>query len=298
METIKYQDEETLIILDCESDSDVGIQKGKSTPVWHYLTLFVCATVFAVLGHQTGIRYPFTKLMQVEVNTELGMGQTKLSVQRAILRELNEVRQDPQSLIPYLQAMIPKFNGNTYEEPGETPMMTQEGSAVVNELITELQNTAPIGPLELEVIMSDAAQIHVDDMKDGTGHTGTDGSSPGDRVNRFGQWETTVGENISYGKEDPKEIVAQLMIDDGVANRGHRKNILNPAFHVVGIATGPHSTYDHQCVMVLAGGFTPKAGYTAQSIHGGSSSANSVGAKGATCAAAAMGAWYALEHIL
>lgn len=42
-----------------------------------------------------------------------------------------------------------------------------------------------------------------------TGHTGTDGSSMGDRIERYGEWNITIGENISYGQttgEDGKKI--------------------------------------------------------------------------------------------
>ena len=34
-----------------------------------------------------------------------------------------------------------------------------------------------------------------------------------------------------------------LIVDDGVADRGHRVAIYNPRFRVVGIASGAHSEY-------------------------------------------------------
>jgi uncharacterized protein YkwD len=56
------------------------------------------------------------------------------------------------------------------------------------------------------------------------GHTGTDGSDPYARMNRYG----TVldgGENIAYGTFTGRDTVMGLVIDDGVASRGHRDNV-------------------------------------------------------------------------
>ena len=76
-----------------------------------------------------------------------------------------------------------------------------------------------------------------------TGHSGTDGSSPFDRMNRYGKWGGTAGENIAYGDSNGKEYMVQLYIDDGVANRGHRVNILTPGFKLTGRAVCSHKGY-------------------------------------------------------
>ena len=46
-----------------------------------------------------------------------------------------------------------------------------------------------------------------------------------------------------------------LLIDDGVANRGHRNRLLDPSFRVTGIACGDHKM-GAMCVITLAGDFT------------------------------------------
>ncbi len=75
-------------------------------------------------------------------------------------------------------------------------------------------------------------------------------------MNRFGKKEGTAGENISYGKKDAMGVVLQLLIDDSTPSRGHRTNIMEAAFHVVGCATGPHKGYEMMCVQDFAGGFS------------------------------------------
>ena len=39
------------------------------------------------------------------------------------------------------------------------------------------------------------------------------------------------------------EVLLQLIVDDGVASRGHRKNIFNPAWTHHACFTGPHGVY-------------------------------------------------------
>ena len=41
----------------------------------------------------------------------------------------------------------------------------------------------------------------------------------------------------------------QLAVDDGVASRGHRLNIMNPAYVKTGCYSGDHATYTHSTVL-------------------------------------------------
>ena len=86
-------------------------------------------------------------------------------------------------------------------------------------------------------------------------HSGSGGSDTGSRINRYGRWSGTWGENLSCGRSGAREIVMALIIDDGLSGRKHRKNIFSPAYNFAGAAVGPHATYRTICSIEFAGGY-------------------------------------------
>ena len=64
---------------------------------------------------------------------------------------------------------------------------------------------------------------------------------------------------MAYGHSNGMESLVQLMVDDGVSSRGHRRNILKSNFGVVGIAINVHKSYRFMTCMDFAGGFKSDA---------------------------------------
>jgi uncharacterized protein YkwD len=130
----------------------------------------------------------------------------------------------------------------------------------VTEAIAFLRRQHPLEPLQAVPGLAASARDHVADQgaTGETGHRGTDGATPWSRMARWGQWTGRAGENISYGYWDARTIVVTLIVDQGVPDRGHRKNIFCRDFKVAGIASGPHARYGAMCVMDFAAGFLDK----------------------------------------
>lgn len=182
------------------------------------------------------------------------------ALEQAVLDELNLARTNPQTYAKILEDYRQKFQGRLVKRPGKIDLMTSEGVAAVDEAIRELKARQSLPGLRISRGMSLAAKDHVNDTgpRGLTGHRGSDGSQPFDRMNRHGKWLRSAGENISYGNDVGRDVVIQLIVDDGVAGRGHRKNIYNPAFGVVGIACGAHKTFGTMCVQTFAGDYQEK----------------------------------------
>ena len=49
-----------------------------------------------------------------------------------------------------------------------------------------------------------------------------------------------------------------LIVDDGVASRGHRMSIFEPRFRKAGVSFGSHKAYNYMCVIEFAVGYTEK----------------------------------------
>lgn len=182
------------------------------------------------------------------------------ALENSVLDELNLARTNPQTYAKILQDYRNQFQGRLVKRPGKIDLSTTEGTAAVDEAIRELKGRKPMQGFRISRGMSLAAKDHVKDTgpRGLTGHRGSDGSTPFDRMNRHGRWLRSAGENISYGNDEGREVIIQLIVDDGVAGRGHRKNIYNPAFEVVGIACGPHKVYGTMCVQTFAGDYQEK----------------------------------------
>ena len=164
----------------------------------------------------------------------------------AVVRELNLARENPS-----LYA--------TFVAEARSSHMIEHGRAV-DEAVHFLKKTRSLPALTLSAGMSRAAADHCAEQVDGQlGHEGSDRTHGGDRISRYGSWTTTWGENISYSRKSAREIVLALIIDDGVRDRGHRKNIFNPKFNYAGAAFGPHARYRTVCTIDFAGGYAERS---------------------------------------
>jgi uncharacterized protein YkwD len=129
-------------------------------------------------------------------------------------------------------------------QPFTTP--PKQDAAAVSQLVLALTNEAraharrcgwrrfgPAPPLSLAPALTRAASVHSQDMAahDYFSHTGSDGSTPGERATRAGYRWKMVGENIASGVRTPRAVVAGWL-----ASPHHCANIMTPEFREMGVA--------------------------------------------------------------
>ena len=96
----------------------------------------------------------------------------------------------------------------------------------------------PAPPVSWSGNLAMAAYLHSKDMvrKDFFSHTGSDGSSAGQRISRQGYSWRAYGENIAVGNQTVSSVIRGWL-----GSERHCRNLMNPAFTEIGAgyAIGP-----------------------------------------------------------
>lgn len=133
-------------------------------------------------------------------------------------------------------------------KPSAKPATTTPSSAAsasgtaarVVQLVNSERGKVGCAPLTVNAKLTQAAQAHSEDMAAHRtmSHTGSDGSSPGERITAAGYAWQTYGENVAYGYTTPESVMTGWM-----NSPGHRANILNCAFKEIGVGYAQPDNY-------------------------------------------------------
>jgi uncharacterized protein YkwD len=123
-------------------------------------------------------------------------------------------------------------------EPGNAQTAEQRVLELVNKARAEgrrcgRRRFGPAAPLTLSKALSRAAAAQAADMAANgfMGHSGSDGSSAGERVRRAGYRWRSVGENVAAGHPD-----ADAVVQGWLESPGHCTNIMGAQFDEMGVA--------------------------------------------------------------
>jgi len=174
-------------------------------------------------------------------------------LEQSVLDEINTLRMNPRAYIPTVEA---EFASNA------SILASKEGASLMAELVRALETTPAMQALRGAVPLIVAAKDHADDLHQHGkfGHRGSDSSMPHERVGRYALHRKVTGENIGYGPAIARTLVVGLLLDDGIAGRGHRVNLLRAEYKSCGIGIAPHVQYPCVCVQVFEEAVYPANG--------------------------------------
>lgn len=182
------------------------------------------------------------------------------TVEREMIYEINRVRSDPKAYIPYLQPLLTHATDRlkTYGKGEKNYSVTFSSSSkngkeiktidttwhyinveevkALTTLISDLERLKPLSVLKPDSGIYNAAKKHANDQNEHEWrlmHTGSDGSTPWDRILDFSPTMSFGNENIAGNSNKivtARDIVIQLLIDDGIPGYGHRYNLLDSSW--------------------------------------------------------------------
>jgi uncharacterized protein YkwD len=171
-----------------------------------------------------------------------------------VLAEMNFARTHPAEYARKLRKDAYVGGPVGYSEIGN------EDVEALQEAIEFLMQQRPLPPLSPSEALAAAARAHA--AAQGrtwqVGHVSPGGQTLSERLHSHGVWAGLAAENISYGYQDPREVVRQLIIDSGVPNRGHRDNIFGAHYQAAGVSCAPHQEWGAMCVIDFAGAFVQR----------------------------------------
>ena len=152
----------------------------------------------------------------------LPVAELKMSArEKQMVDEINLVRADPAGYAKHVKEYLKRSNAGKHT------------INAANELINELKQLQPLGSLIVNWDMYQQARDYGLVMME---NNATDHS------------DLPYNENLSFGIENIREAVIDLLIDEDIPNRGHRRNILNKKVSYVAVHELPGTVEGfHNC---------------------------------------------------
>ena len=158
---------------------------------------------------------------------------------------LYEVPATIESLFLSVESYLGQYNGAYSVEAKFTTRSKLKDEVL--ELVNIERSKERLSPMTYDPLLEYAAQLHVEDMEDVgryLAHTGSNGSSPGSRIQATGyraSWHDSGGgykeyissENAAYGQTSAAEVM-----DAWMHSPGHRAAIMDPIAEQIGIGFG------------------------------------------------------------
>lgn len=148
-----------------------------------------------------------------------------------------------------------RFDGAVFWDSIADPYITRADiprTRYTRSLEKDLKATSRLKTLHPNETLYNAARKHaVASGKEGRlGHTSSAGTFQ-QRLKPLAKDFNYLLENCDYGSSEALDILMNLMIDEGLPEVGHRKNILHDKIDAVGVSIAPHTTYQHTCVQLF-----------------------------------------------
>jgi len=180
-------------------------------------------------------------------------------LKKDIIYHINRARTNPRDFSNVLKDYLKYFKGKVFKYPNMTPISTNEGESAVSEAITFLNNQSVLNVLKENKDMNDLAFDSLSNILKCNNFDEIEDNNDLDvLIDKYGVIEGSFAQSIEFGTSTAEMLVANLIIDDGDANRGNRNNIFKDNFKIIGVDHGTHKQFRSATVVIFCQDFISK----------------------------------------
>jgi hypothetical protein len=173
--------------------------------------------------------------------------------EKKIIFYMNLARMDGKRFFDtYFQQYIDEHNLRMKQYSNYREVRVSRNDPYYRGLEQDLRDVKDLGLLYPDETLTYVAQQHGKDMnkRNLAGHNSSDGRTMVDRIQKYYP-NRGMAENLAFGFSSGLANVSLLLLDKGVADLGHRKNILNKTLgiNIVGVSIQPHPHYKYSATI-------------------------------------------------
>ena len=173
--------------------------------------------------------------------------------EKKIIFYMNLVRMDgPKFFDTYFQDYVDMHNQQMKRYSNYNDLKINRYDPYYRGLKEDLKNVKNLSLLYPDESLSYVAKQHGKDMNkhNVAGHNSYDGRTMVNRIEKYYP-NRGMAENLAFGFSTGLANVSLLLLDQGVPDLGHRKNILNNTLglNIVGVSIQPHPHYKYSATM-------------------------------------------------
>lgn len=173
--------------------------------------------------------------------------------EKKIIFYMNLVRMDGKRFFDtYFQQYIDEHNLKMKQYSNYREVRVSRNDPYYRGLEEDLRDIKNLGLLYPDETLTYVAQQHGKDMNKHNlaGHNSSDGRTMVDRIRKYYP-NNGMAENLAFGFSSALANVSLLLLDKGVPDLGHRKNILNRTLgiNIVGVSIQPHPHYKYSATI-------------------------------------------------
>ncbi|WP_432712690.1 CAP domain-containing protein, partial [Pedobacter sp.] len=177
--------------------------------------------------------------------------------EQQIIFYMNLIRMDGEKFFKtYFKTFVKAHNERMKQYSNYNELKINEYDRYYRGLEMDLKKVKNYGLFYPDETLTYVALQHGKEMnrKNSAGHASADGRSPQDRISKYYP-NRAMAENLAFGFAKGLDNVCMLLLDKGVPDLGHRKNILNntSGLNIVGVSIQRHPAYKYCATIDFVG---------------------------------------------